>query len=115
MLNVHDIAQDVGVSDETAKRWLQVLEKSDIIFYLRPYSNNLLKRTVKTPKMYFFDTGLVSYLTRYSTPEILQNVANACGAAERTAQHAEAHDFLCAGIIGNLQTSLRLNHFKSSS
>ena len=75
MLNVHDIAQDVGVSDETAKRWLQVLEKSDIIFYLRPYSNNLLKRTVKTPKMYFFDTGLVAYLTRYATPEILQNGA----------------------------------------
>lgn len=75
MLNIHDIAQDVGVSDDTAKRWLQVLEKSDIIFYLRPYSNNLLKRTVKTPKMYFFDTGLVAYLTRYSTPEILQNGA----------------------------------------
>lgn len=75
MLNVHDIAQDVGVSDDTAKRWLQVLEKSDIIFYLRPYSNNLLKRTVKTPKMYFFDTGLVAYLTRYSSPEILQNGA----------------------------------------
>ena len=64
MLNVHDIAQDVGVSDDTAKRWLQVLEKSDVIFFLRPYSNNLLKRTVKTPKMYFFDTGLVAYLTR---------------------------------------------------
>lgn len=75
MLNVHDIAQDVGVSDDTAKRWLQVLEKSDIIFYLRPYSNNLLKRTIKTPKMYFFDTGLVAYLTRYSSPEILQNGA----------------------------------------
>lgn len=75
MLNVHDIAQDVGVADETAKRWLQVLEKSDIIFFLRPYSNNLLKRTVKTPKMYFFDTGLVAYLTRYTTPEILQNGA----------------------------------------
>ena len=75
MLNVHDIAQDVGVSDDTARRWLQVLEKSDIIFYLRPYSNNLLKRTVKTPKMYFFDTGLVAYLTRYSSPEILQNGA----------------------------------------
>lgn len=75
MLNVHDIAQDVGVADETAKRWLQVLEKSGIIFYLRPYSNNLLKRTVKTPKMYFFDTGLVAYLTRYSSPEILQNGA----------------------------------------
>lgn len=75
MLNLHDIAQDVGVSDDTAKRWLQVLEKSDVIFLLRPYSNNLLKRTVKTPKMYFFDTGLVAYLTRYSSPEILANGA----------------------------------------
>ena len=75
MLNVHDIAQDVGVSDDTAKRWLQVLEKSEVIFYLRPYSNNLLKRTLKTPKMYFFDTGLVAYLTRYSSPEILMNGA----------------------------------------
>ena len=75
MLNVHDIAQDVGVSDDTAKRWLQVLEKSDVVFFLRPYSNNLLKRTVKTPKMYFFDTGLVAYLTRYSSPEILANGA----------------------------------------
>lgn len=72
VLNVHDIACDVGVSDDTAKRWLQVLEKSDVIFYLRPYSNNLLKRTVKTPKLYFFDTGLVAYLARYSTPEILE-------------------------------------------
>ena len=60
---------------KTAKRWLQVLEKSDVIFFLRPYSNNLLKRTVKTPKMYFFDTGLVAYLTRYSSPEILANGA----------------------------------------
>lgn len=75
MLNVHDIGSDVGVSDDTAKRWLSILEKSGIIFYLRPYSNNLLKRTVKTPKMYFFDTGLVAYLCRYSSPEILANGA----------------------------------------
>ena len=75
MLNTHDIAQDVGVSDDTAKRWLQVLEKSEVVFYLRPYSNNLLKRTVKTPKMYFFDTGLAAYLTKYSSPDILMNGA----------------------------------------
>lgn len=72
-LNVHAIASDVGIADDTAARWLGVLERSDIIFYLRPYSNNLLKRTVKIPKMYFFDTGLVAYLTRYSSPEILAN------------------------------------------
>ena len=75
MLNLHDIAGDIGVSNDTAKRWMRELEKSGIVFFLRPYSNNLLKRTIKTPKMYFFDTGLVSYLTRYSNSEILMNGA----------------------------------------
>lgn len=75
LLNVHAIAGDVGVSDDTAKRWLAVLEKSGVIFYLRSYSDNLLKRTVKAPKMYFFDTGLVAYLTKYSSAEILANGA----------------------------------------
>jgi predicted AAA+ superfamily ATPase len=75
MLVVHDVAKDIGATDDTAKRWLNVLEKSGVIFYLRPYSNNLLKRTVKTPKLFFFDTGLVSYLTRYSSPGILMNGA----------------------------------------
>lgn len=75
LLNVHSIATDVGVADQTAKHWLTVLEKSDVIFYLHPYSNNLLKRTVKAPKLYFFDTGLVAYLTRHSSPEILQSGA----------------------------------------
>ena len=72
-LNVHSIATDVEVSDDTAKRWLGMLEKSEVIFYLHPYSNNLLKRVVKTPKLYFFDTGLVCYLTKYSNAEIMQN------------------------------------------
>ncbi len=75
MLNLHDIAGDVGVSDDTAKRWMKELEKAGIVFFLHPYSNNLLKRTIKTPKMYFFDTGLACYLTRYSDPEILMNGA----------------------------------------
>lgn len=76
MLNIHAIARDVGVSDETAKIWLSYLEKSGIIFYLRPFSNNLLRRTIrKAPKLYFFDTGLVAYLTKYSSPEILMNGA----------------------------------------
>lgn len=72
-LNPHSVASDVEISDDTAKRWLNILEKSEIIFYLYPYSNKLLKRVVKTPKVHFFDTGLVSYLTKYSSPEILQN------------------------------------------
>jgi predicted AAA+ superfamily ATPase len=76
MLNVHALAEDVGVSDETAKIWLGYMEKSGVIFYLRPFSNNLLHRTIKkTPKLYFFDTGLVAHLTKYSSPEILMNGA----------------------------------------
>jgi predicted AAA+ superfamily ATPase len=75
-LNIHSVAADVGVSDDTAKTWLDYLEKTGIIFYLRPFSNNLLKRTIKkTPKLYFFDTGLVAQLTGYSSPEILMNGA----------------------------------------
>jgi len=72
-LNIHSIALDVDVSDDTAKRWLGLLEKSEVIFYLHPFSNNLLKRVVKTPKVYFFDTGIVCYLTKYSNAEILLN------------------------------------------
>ena len=72
-LNIHSIASDVGITDDTASRWLTALEKSDIIFYLHPFSNNLLKRTIKTPKLYFFDTGLVTYLTKYTSPNILMN------------------------------------------
>lgn len=75
MLNISNIAQDVGISNDTAKRWLKILETSDIIFFLRPYSNNLLKRTIKTPKMCFYDTGHAAYLTRYSSPEILASDA----------------------------------------
>ncbi len=75
VLNIHSIASDVEISDDTAKRWLSILEKSEIIYYLHPYSNNLLKRIIKAPKLYFFDTGLVAYLTRYSSPEILESGA----------------------------------------
>lgn len=74
-LNVHSIAVDVGINDDTAKRWLRILERAEIIFFLHPYSNNLLKRTVKFPKMYFFDTGLIAHLTKHSTPSILMNAA----------------------------------------
>ena len=102
MLNVHDIALDVGVSDETAKRWLSLLEKSDVIFYLHPFLNNLLKRTVKTPKMYFFDTGLVAYLTKYSSPEILMNGAingtileNYVVSEIMKSYHNQGFDFIC--------------------
>ena len=70
-LNVHEIAKDLGVGDTSVRTGLAVLEKSDVIYYLHPYSANTLKRVVKSPKLYFFDTGLVAYLTRWSSPETL--------------------------------------------
>lgn len=75
MLNVAEIAQDADINQKQAKDWLQILETLGIIFYLHPYSNNLLKRLVKTPKLYFYDTGLVCHLTRWSSPEVLENGA----------------------------------------
>ena len=71
MLNVADIARDADINQKQAKDWLGILETLGIIFYLHPYSNNLLKRLVKTPKLYFYDTGLVCYLTKWSNAETL--------------------------------------------
>lgn len=75
MLNVADIAQDADINQKQAKDWLGILETLGIIFYLYPYSNNLLKRLVKTPKLYFYDTGLVCYLTKWSSAETLESGA----------------------------------------
>ena len=70
-LNMNDLARDADISPHTAKKWLSVLEASGIIYLLQPYFNNLTKRIVKTPKLYFLDTGLCAYLTGWSTPETL--------------------------------------------
>ena len=75
MLNVADIARDADINQTQAKNWMGILETLGIIFYLHPYSNNLLKRLVKTPKLYFYDTGLVCYLTKWSDAETLVNGA----------------------------------------
>jgi len=75
MLNVADIARDADINQTQVKNWLGILETLGIIFYLHPYSNNLLKRLVKTPKLYFYDTGLVCYLTKWSSAETLANGA----------------------------------------
>lgn len=75
LVNYKNIADDCGIDQSTAKSWLNILETLGIIFYLHPYSNNVLKRTIKTPKLYFYDTGLVCYLTKWSSPETLENGA----------------------------------------
>ncbi len=75
LLNYADIARDVGIALTTAKAWVSVLEASGIIFLLKPYFNNLTNRAIKTPKIYFFDTGLVSFLCGWTSPETLEKGA----------------------------------------
>jgi hypothetical protein len=77
LLNLASLARDVGISQPTAERWLSILVTSNLIFLLTPYHNNIAKRTIKTPKLYFSDTGLAAYLTRWNTPEVIKNGAMA--------------------------------------
>ena len=62
ILNMDSLASDVGVSPVTIKRWISLLEASYIVFLLKPHSRNFNKRLIKTPKLYFYDTGLLCYL-----------------------------------------------------
>lgn len=75
MLNYANIASEVGVSEPTIKTWISVLERTGIVYILQPYSASSLNRAIKTPKIYFRDTGLACYLTRWITAEALKNSA----------------------------------------
>jgi predicted AAA+ superfamily ATPase len=75
LLNYSDMAKDVEISVNTVKSWVSILETSGLIYLLHPYANNLTSRTVKTPKIYFFDSGLVCYLTGWDSPGALANGA----------------------------------------
>lgn len=65
VLNYADIARDVDIDHKTAKAWLSILEASGLVYLLQPYHSNVTKRLVKTPKIYFLDTGLCAYLTQW--------------------------------------------------
>ena len=78
-LNYDSISRVVGVSAVTIKQWVTILERSNIIYLLKPFASNVTKRLVKTPKCYFLDTGLAAYLTSWPTAETLMN-GNAAGA-----------------------------------
>jgi predicted AAA+ superfamily ATPase len=72
LLNLSDLARDVGISAVTAKHWLSILETSGIVYLLEPYHTNITKRLIKSPKLHFLDTGLAAYLTEWSSPETLE-------------------------------------------
>lgn len=73
LLNIADVAKDTGISKQTAEKWLSILIASNIVYVLKPYYNNVLKRLIKTPKIYFLDTGLASYLIGWDNAKVLQN------------------------------------------
>jgi len=75
LLNLSAISSKIGISQPTAKRWLSILQTSGIVYLLQPFYNNIIKRMVKTPKLYFLDTGLASYLTRWLTSDTLRSGA----------------------------------------
>lgn len=72
LLNLNAIANECNISQPTAKAWLSILESSYLIFLLYPYHENFNKRLVKTPKLYFYDTGLISYLLEIREKPALQ-------------------------------------------
>jgi uncharacterized protein len=72
VLNLTDLSRDVHIAVNTAKNWLSILQASGVAYLLEPYHTNLTRRVVKTPKLYFLDTGLCAYLTEWSSPETLE-------------------------------------------
>lgn len=75
MLNFSNIAREIGVSEPTVKNWISILERTGIVYLLHPYSASVLNRAIKAPKIYFRDTGLACYLTRWLTADALKNSA----------------------------------------
>ena len=73
ILNITSLANDAGIAVNTAKTWLSLLESSFIIFLLQPYYKNFNKRLIKSPKIYFYDTGVVSSLLKLTNPDSVKN------------------------------------------
>ncbi len=102
LLNYNDMARDVDVDQKTIKNWISILETSGLVYLLQPYHNNLTNRLIKTPKLYFLDTGLCSYLTGWSTPESLE-IGSMSGAILETYLFTEIlKTYLYSGIKPNL-------------
>lgn len=83
LLNYASMANEVDIDNKTVKAWLSVLEASGLIYLLQPYHRNVAKRMIKSPKLYFLDTGLAAYLTKWGSPEALE-AGNMSGAVLET-------------------------------
>ena len=104
-----DIARDVGISVNTARQWISILETCGIVHLLQPYHVNTTKRLAKSPKLYFMDTGLACWLGGWSSPEVLQNGAMAGAMLETWVYGQLVRGFQNAG------KSLRLTYYRTGS
>jgi len=75
LVNYSNLSRDIGIDIKTAQTWMGILERSGLVYLLHPYSLNVTSRIIKTPKVYFLDTGLCAYLCRWETPETLYSGA----------------------------------------
>ena len=103
VLNYNSLAEDADIDATTAKRWVSILEASDIIYLLQPYSNNMLSRAIKSPKIIFLDTGLCAYLCGWSSKETLEN-------SSTSGQFLET--FVISEIIKNMRNVIRNINYK---
>lgn len=98
LINYKAMAEDADIDQLTAKAWLNILETLGIVFLLHPYSNNVLKRTIRTPKLYFYDTGLICYLTRWSSSEVAESGAMSGALLENYAVSEIVKSYQNAGL-----------------
>ena len=102
LINYADMARDVDVDQKTMKSWISILEACCLIYLLQPYHSNVTSRLIKTPKLYFLDTGLCSYLTGWSTPQSLE-AGSMSGAILETYLFSEIlKTYLYSGVKPNL-------------
>ncbi len=98
IMNIRSISNDIGMSENTVRNWFSVLEASFIAFRLKPYYKNLSKRQIKSPKLYFHDTGLLCYLLGIRKAEQLQN---------HPARGAIFETYVVSEILKNLWNKVR--------
>jgi len=72
LLNLNEVSKECGISFTSARRWLSLLETTRVVYLLRPYHRNITKRVIKSPKLYFTDTGLLAYLLRYPSAAVMR-------------------------------------------
>lgn len=97
-MNYRSIAQELAIDSKTVKSWITLLQASGIVHLVQPFSNNRLARAIKTPRLYFLDTGLVAYLLKWLTPDTMMHGAMSGSLTENFAVSEIIKSFYSSGI-----------------